>query len=66
MQTISPIFVTLSLGVKGKEVEGNIGCFKHGKREGSDKVSKLAFLVKNQPHRHLKEMESTLISWTNG
>lgn len=40
---------TLPLGMKGREVEGHIGCLKHGKRKGSDEVSELALLVKNQP-----------------
>lgn len=54
---------TLPLGMKGREVEGHIGCLKHGKRKGSDEVSELALLVKNQPQHHLKEMEKYFISW---
>lgn len=40
---------TLPLGMKGRDVEGHIGYLKLGKRKGSDEISELALLVKNQP-----------------
>jgi hypothetical protein len=60
MQTACPLFATLPPGMKGKEIEGNTGCFKQGKRERSTENQCIGLLV-NSPH-HSKELENPSVS----